>query len=195
VKRAALLLTAGLLAGCVRDAVLENDVLRAQWNARTLATATDPTLAYAALSAQLVELEALYQRDSSDRRIRSLLERGYLLMGRGFIELRRLTAAASADSARAEQEAQLRADAERRAAYYAADGRARIEFDFDRMLRGAQEACASHDRAGYERRLNEALAQPERAPEARLELALGRRLAALWLAPNVAARCGFATLP
>ncbi|RYZ02999.1 MAG: hypothetical protein EOO73_29185 [Myxococcales bacterium] len=188
-KRAALLLTASLLVGCVREAVLENDVRSAQWRARTLGTAADPALAFAALSTQLVELEALYQRDPSDPRARALLERGYLLMARGFIELRRLEAAAAGDGARAEQEAQLAADAERRASYYASKGSPTLQLEFQSTLRAADEACRNHDRGAYERVLNEALARRETSAEGRLEHALGRRLAALWLAPNVAARC------
>lgn len=194
-RRAKLLLAACLLCGCVRDAVLENDIRNAEWRARTLATATDPSLAYAALSAQLVELEAIYQREPSDPRIRSLLERGYLLMARGFVELRRLSALAAGDGARAHEEAQLRADAERRARYYALQvgpsARVAVELDFERALASANEACRSHDRALYEARLNAVLATPEPGPEKRLQDALGRRLAAAWLAPNVAARCGF----
>lgn len=190
-RRAALVVAASLLVGCVREAVLENDVRSAQWKARTLATATDPSLSHAALSAQLVDLEALYQRDPKDPRIGALLERGYWLMARGFIELRRLEAAASGDGARAEQEAQLRADAEQRAAYYAPKPRKPVELELERALRGAEEACKTHDRAGYERALHEVLARPAPSPEARLEHALARRLAALWLAPNVALRCGF----
>jgi hypothetical protein len=199
VRRAALLLAGSLLVGCVRGAVLENDVRSAQWKARTLATATDPALAYAALSAQLVELEALYQRDPEELRVRALLERGYLLMARGFIELRRLEATASGDEARAEQESQLRADAERRAQYYAPNASPRAAVAAPRELEGAlqaaAEACGKHDRAAYERLLHAALARPESSLETRLEAALARRFAALWLAPNVAARCGFPMSP
>ncbi len=192
VKRGSLVLALCVLSGCVRQAVLENDVRSAEWKARTLATATDPSLAHAALSAQLVELEALHQRDAEDARVRGLLERGYWLMARGFVELRRLEAAASGDGARVAQEAQLKADAEQRARYYApVAARRPPEFELERMLRGAGEACAKHDRARYEQELNAALAEPEKTPEKRLEQSLGKRLAALWLAPSVAARCGF----
>lgn len=194
-RRAVLLLAACLVGGCVRDAVLENDVRNAQWRARTLATATDLSLAYAALSTQLVELEALYQRDADDDRIRALLERGYLLMARGFVELRRLDAAAAGDGAGAEREGQLRVDAERRARYYSLkvgpSARLAVELDFERPLANADEACRHHDRARYEQGLNALLAATEPTPEKRLETALGRRLAAAWLAPSVAARCGF----
>lgn len=194
-KLGPLLLSASLLLGCVREAVLENDVRGAEWKARTLGTSTDPSLAYAALSAQLVELEALHQRDPEDARVRGLLARGYLLMARGFIELRRLEAAASGEGARAEQEAQLQADAESRALYYASPRAALAPLALQAALRGAADACRAHDRAGYERQLNEALARPEASPETRLESALARRLAALWLSPSVAARCGFPAAP
>ncbi len=106
------------LSGCMQQAVLENDVRSAQWKARTLATATDVNIAQAALSAQLVELEALYQRTPDDARVLGLLDRGYRLMAQGFIELRRLDAVNARDPARAEQEAQRRSDAEARARYY-----------------------------------------------------------------------------
>jgi hypothetical protein len=190
VRRAALVLSAGLLVGCVREAVLENDVRSAVWRARTLRTATDVSLAHAALSAQLVELEALHQRDPDDVRVRELLERGYLLMARGFVELRRVEAVASGDGARAEQELQLRADAEARARYYGGSKKP-IELELDRALKPAEEACGKHDRAEYERRLDAILAEPAGAAEQQLERALSRRLATAWLAPNVAARCMF----
>jgi hypothetical protein len=103
-----------LATGCVRHAVLENDVRSAEWKARALSTASNLHLAEAALSAQLVELEALYQRDDRDARVRSLLSRGYGLMARGFIEARRLEALAEPDDARAELELRSRKDAEAR---------------------------------------------------------------------------------
>jgi hypothetical protein len=196
VRRVALLLATSLLCGCVRDAVLENDVRNAQWRARTLATAADPSIAFAALSAQLVELEAIYQRAPDDDRVRALLARGYVLMARGFVELRRLDAVVAGDGARAEREAQLRADAERRARYYALtvgpSARVAVQLEFEPPLASADEACRRHDRVHYEQGLNAMLAAPEPAPEKRLEAALGRRLAAAWLAPSVAARCSFA---
>lgn len=183
------------LGGCVTHAVLENDVRSALWRARTLATAADPGLAYAALSAQLVELEALYQRDSSDARVLGLLDRGYRLMAHGFIELRYLEAVAAGDSGHAEQEVLLRRDAEARARYYrerlpsgaAGSQPLRIESDFAEP----EAACARHDRAGYEQRLNALLAASESTPEERLERALSRRLASARLMPNVALRCRF----
>jgi hypothetical protein len=179
------------LGGCVHDAVLENDVRTAVWKSRTLATATDLSLGYAALSAQLVELEALYQRSPNDERVRALLERGYLLMARGFIELRRLRAWAASDAAQVEQERQLASDAEGRARYYAGKSSASAPFPLDQALAGAKTACERHDRAGYERELNALLAKPAPEPEARLEHVLAKQLAAAWLTPNVAARCRF----
>lgn len=180
-----------LLCGCVRDAVLENDVHTAVWKSRTLATATDPALAHAALSAQLVEQEALYQRTPNDPRIRALLERGYLLMARGFIELRRLRAWTAGDAAQVEQERQLAANAEARARYYAGKGAALSPLPLEQALAAAKAACERHDRAGYERELNALLAKPQPAPEERLQQVLAGQLAAAWLTPNVAARCAF----
>jgi hypothetical protein len=179
----------------MQQAVLENDVRSAQWKARTLATAADWNIAQAALSAQLVELEALYQRDPSDARVLELLERGYGLMAHGFIELRRLRAIGSADLAAAEKELQLRNDAEARGRYYrrgasapkTAAQRSRLQTE----LAAPEAACARHDRAAYETELNALLAQPERAAEERLERALLRELSSAWLMPSVAARCKF----
>lgn len=187
----ALLLTVSL-SGCMQQAVLENDVRSAQWKARTLATATDVNIAQAALSAQLVELEALYQRAPDDARVLGLLDRGYRLMAQGFIELRHLDAINARDPARAEQEAQLRSDAEARARYYrqklpqsAQSSRSKLES----ALAEAEAACAKHERAAYEQRLNRLLSEPDSEPEARLERALVKKLASAWLWPNVAERC------
>ena len=188
------LLSALSLNGCVAQAVLENDVRSAQWKARTLSTAADPSLAYAALSAQLVELEALYQRDPSDERVRGLLDHGYRLMAHGFIELRYLEALGAGDSGRAEQEKQWREDADGRARYYrgqraagSASSPLAVESDFAEPV----AACAHHDRPTFEARLNALLAAREKTPEGRLERALSRRLASAWLLPNVAAHCDF----
>jgi hypothetical protein len=183
------------LSGCVQQAVLENDVRSAQWKSRTLSTAADPNLAFAALSAQLVELEALHQRDPSDARVLGLLERGYRLMAHGFIELRHLEALSAGDLASAEREQQLRADAEARARYYreqlgsgtAPGAPLAVESDFA----DPEAACARHDRAAYEQQLNALLTAREKAPEERLDRTLSRRLAGSWLSPNVAARCKF----
>ena len=183
------------LSGCVQQAVLENDVRSAQWKARTLATAADPSLAFAALSAQLVDLEALHQRDPSDARVLGLLERGYRLMAHGFIELRHLEALASGDLGSAERERQLRADAEARARYYrgrmSASAAQSAPLAVESNFAEAEAACARHERASYEAQLNGLLTAPEKQPEDRLERALSRRLASAWLLPNVAARCKF----
>jgi hypothetical protein len=182
------------LGGCMQQAVLENDVRSAVWKSRTLSTAADLSIAHAALSSQLVELEALYQRDPNDRRVSTLLVAGYQLMGRGFVELRRLEAVAAGDAARAEQEARLRADAEARASYYGSRAQpaiARPSLGIEEPLAAAAAACGRHDLAGYERQLNQLLSEPERSPEQRLERTLRNRLASAWLMPKVAARCGF----
>jgi hypothetical protein len=177
------------LGGCVQQAVLENDVRSAIWKARTLSTASDLNIAHASLSAQLVELEALYQRDPSDVRVKTLLARGYTLMAQGFVELRRLEALASGDAARAAQEALLRNDAEARAGYYRARGGATPALSIEQQLAPAVAACAKHDRAAYEAQLNRLLSLAEPQPERRLEVALLRRLASMHLMPSVAARC------
>ena len=179
----------------MQQAVLENDVRSAQWQARTLSTAADASLAFAALSDQLVELEALHQRDPSDARVLGLLDRGYRLMGHGFIELRYLEALAAGDTARAEAEARLRSDAEARARYYrerlspSAPKLAPLAVESD--FTEAEAACGRRDRNGYEQRLNSLLALPEQKPEERLERTLVRRIAGAWLLPGVAARCKF----
>ena len=185
------------LSGCVQQAVLENDVRSAQWKARTLSTAADASLAFAALSAQLVELEALHQRDPRDTRVLQLLDRGYRLMAHGFIELRYLEALAAADAARADREARLRADAEARARYYRKalegnEGAPKLSpLSVEGAFVEAEAACSRRDRNAYEQRLNDLLAAPEQQPEERLERTLARRLAGAWLLPNVAARCHF----
>ena len=178
----------------MQQAVLENDVRSAVWKARTLATATDLSIAQAALSAELVELEALYQRAPDDPRVLGLLERGYELMARGFIELRRLEAVSADDRARAQQETELFADAEARARYYRQRLGARVTGERSKLegsLAEPQAACARHDRAGYEQRLNALLTEPAGGPEDRLERALIKKLASAWLLPNVEARCKF----
>jgi hypothetical protein len=153
------------------------------------------------LSAQLVELEALFQRETRDVRqigICDLLDRGYGLMAQGFIEARRLEAVAAGDTARAEQERALQADALERSRYYRGraghlPGSAPQHLDLKtEFLRDAEGACQKHDRTGYEQRLSALLAQSPSSPHRRLELALAKRQAAAWLLPNVAARCGFA---
>lgn len=179
----------------MQQAVLENDVRSAQWKARTLSTAADTNLAFAALSSQLVELEALHQRDPSDARVLGLLDSGYRLLAHGFIELRYLEALAAGDAARAEAETRLRSDAEARARYYrerrGSAGPKLAPLAVESAFTDAEAACARHDRSDYERRLNALLAALEQKPEERLERTLVRRLAGAWLLPAVAARCKF----
>lgn len=188
------------LGGCVQQAVLENDVTSATWKARTLATATDLRLAEAALAAQLVELEALYQRNPEDGRVLGLLERGYSLMARGFVEARRLEAIAGDDDASAERERLAQSDAEARARYYRARSSdtsrlASAPAGPEQELTAAELACRNRDRSEYERELNGVLLRSEPRPEARLGHALARRLAAAWLMPKLAARCHFEAAP
>jgi len=183
--------------GCVRDAVLENDVRNAQWKARTLATATDLEIAEAALSAELVELEALYQRAPTEPRVLELLASGYARMALGFIEARRLEAIVSTDTAQATHQAERRSAALARAAFYAnaAGQKSRALGKQPRILAltlsQAEAACRSRNRADYEARLSALLATPDSSPELRLDNALTRRLARSWLKPAVRARCSF----
>lgn len=181
------------LGGCAQQAVLENQVRHAQWQARTLSTQTDLRLAAAALSAQLVELEALHQESPDDRRVLELLARGYRLWARGFVELSRLEAVDAGDAGRAEHERRLGSDASARARYYASK-LAPPPRDASRLataLAEADAACTRHDRPSYERELGGLLGAPEGDAEQRLETALLKQLAATRLLPNVAARCGF----
>jgi len=178
----------------VRDAVLENDVRNAQWKARTLSTQSDLNVAEAALSAQLVELEALYQRDPTDPRLLGLLDAGYGLLAQGFIEARRLDAVAAGDSARAAQEAEKAVAAEARAKFYRASlatPASSTRLALTGALAEAERACQRHERQRYEQQLHALLLEPEGDPEQRLKRALLRRLAGAWLLPTVAARCGF----
>lgn len=197
--RLALLGIALALGGCVQQAVLENDVRSAIWKSRTLSTATDLSLAHAALSAQLVELEALYQRDSSDFRVKQLLAKGYGLMAHGFVELRYLDALSQGDTARADYELGLRADAERRSRYYMHHGLPESTVPgpkaFDADLAQAEAACQKHDRTAYEAELNRLLASRESKPEKQLQLTLVHALAGAWLRPRVYERCGFPPSP
>jgi len=185
-------LVALLLSGCLQRAVLENDVRNATWQSRALATQSDVALAYASLSSQLVELEALYQRDPNDARVRRLLSRGFTLMARGFVELRYLDALAAGDQARADYEAGLRADAEARAHFYGkglAPGT--VPLRLEQELEPAQTACEHHDRARYDAELHRLLRLPPRTADARLETALLSALSARLTDPHVASRCGF----
>ncbi|HKY34489.1 MAG TPA: hypothetical protein VJN18_01005 [Polyangiaceae bacterium] len=180
--------------GCVRDAVLENDVRSAQWKARTLSTQSDLNVAEAALAAQLVELEALYQRDPGDPRVLGLLDAGYGLLAQGFIEARRLAAVSEGDSARVAKEVENAAQAEARAKFYRASlsgATPSARMALTGALSEAERACQRHERQGYERQLHALLVEPEGDPEQRLKRALLRRLASAWLLPGVSARCGF----
>jgi hypothetical protein len=183
-----------MASACVRDAVLENDVRSAQWKARTLATQSDLNVAEAALSAQLVELEALYQRDPADVRVLGLLDAGYGLLAQGFIEARRLEAVAAGDTAGAAQEAERAAAAEARAEFYRAGLKASTSSAgaaLGNELADAELHCQRHERSEYVQELHALLREPEGDPEQRLKRALLRRLASAWLLPGVAARCQF----
>jgi len=181
-----------LLSGCVERAVLENDVRSALWKSRTLETQSDVALACASLSSQLVELEALYQRDPNDARVRTLLARGFTLMAHGCVELRYLDAVAAEDPARADYEATLRADAEGRARFYAKGlSSDTLRAPFEQELIPAQAACEHHDRSRYESELHRSLSLPSNSAEARLKRALVRALSARLLDARVARRCGF----
>jgi len=195
VRRALLPLFTLLLAGCVRDAVLENDVRNAEWKSRVLTTQSDWQVAQAALGAQLVELEALYQRAPSDARVSRLLAKGFWLLADGFIEAERLEAIAAGDSAEETRQEQRQADARARRDFYAqrpsaAPDDAQNSAAF--LLLSPKRACQAHDRRRYESELNALLVLRESDAEQRLSLALTRRLARDSLAPAVAERCGFA---
>jgi len=203
--RVALAAALGLtLGGCVQQAVLENDVRSAQWKARVLSTQNDLDLAEAALSAELVELEALYQRAPGDRRIAGLLANGYWLFADGFIEAHRLEALTAGDQVEATRQEERQTRARARHAYYGklgTDSAAHDEpstspankpgFGGAWLLERPRAACATHDRTGYERELNDLLRSRESQPEDRLGLALAQWLARSWLQPAVSARCKF----
>ncbi len=179
----------------MRDAVLENDIRNAQWQARVLATATDYELAEAALSAKLIELEALYQRAPTDVRVLRLLVQGYTRMAQGFIEARRVEALALGEAAEAARQAERRRAALARGSFYAtAQG---VSLPAPKAppatlsLSRAEAACQARDLPRYEQELSLVLAAPDASPEARLDNALQRRLARSWLAPKLRARCGF----
>ena len=188
-------------ASCVRQAVLENQLSLAQDRERALAQSSDLNVAEAALSAHLIELEALlHQRGQyREQQLFELLHRGYTLLARGFIEARRLDAVAAGDSARAEAEGRLLANAEARAREYrrlagqGLDDRSSEPTPPHELLRRAEATCRTKDAAGYERELTALLARAANSPDERLRLALAQRLAAAWLMPAVAARCGFNT--
>jgi hypothetical protein len=191
-----------MLGGCVQQAVLENDVRDAQWKARVLSTQNDLELAEAALAAQLVELEALYQRAPGDARVVGLLAKGYWLWADGFIEGRKIEAMVAGNQPDAARQERRQAQARARRSYYsklaapsaagaglAADSQP--DFGGAWLLERPRAACAAHDRVSYERELTDILRAPEDAPEARLGLALAQRLAKSWLDPAVSARCKF----
>jgi hypothetical protein len=193
-------LTAGWsLNGCVQQAVLENDVRSAQWKARVLATQNDLDLAEAALSAELVELEALYQRAPSDARVAGLLARDYWLLADGFVEAHRLDAVVAGNQVEATRQEGRQTAARARRSYYAklvpsapaAAADTSPSFGGAWLLERPRAACAAHDRKSYERELNEVLRARESQPEERLGLTLAQRLAQSWLEPGVSAACRF----
>jgi hypothetical protein len=180
------------MSGCVERAVLENDVRNAIGKSRALDTESDVALAFAALSSQLVELEALYQRDPNDSRVRALLSRDFSLMARGFVELRYLDALSIDDRARADYEAGLRADAEARARFYGKGlGPDALRLRLDQELAPARTACEHHDHSRYEAELHRLLRASPDAAGARLESALLAALSARLLDPRLAQRCEF----
>ena len=187
-------------SGCVRDAVLENDVQNAERKARVLASVSDCEHAEAVLAAQLVELEALYLRSPRDRRVLELLGRGYFRMAGGFLEARRLEALAAGDAADASYQARRQEDARARASFYRSrvgpldtpETTLAVGQSLGAQLRLAEAACQAHDRLRHDAVLTALLAQRDPRPEKRLELALAQRLARSLLKPEVSARCQFA---
>lgn len=182
-------------SGCVQQAVLENDVRNAQWKARVLATQVDLRLAEAAAAAELVELEALYQRAPDDARVTALLTDGYARLADGFIEGERLAAVVAGDDAEAAAQQQRQTDARARSAYYrqqmgkqAGDSAAQPGLP---LLAPANDACHKRERARYETELSALLSASAQQPEQRLQLALAQRQARFWLAPKLSQRCGF----
>ena len=179
----------------MQQAVLENDVRNAQWKARVLATQVDLELAQAAASAELVELEALYQRAPDDARVTTLLSNGYARLADAFIEAQRLEAVVAGDNAEAAAQEQRQADARARSAYYRQQlgkrgGKALPEPSLA-LLESASEACRKRERARYETELSALLSASTTQPEERLQLALAQRLARFWLVPKISQRCGF----
>jgi hypothetical protein len=179
----------------VEQAVLENDVRNAQWKARVLTTQVDLELAQAAASAELVELEALYQRAPDDARITALLTDGFARLADGFIEAQRLEAFVADDSAETAAQERRQADARARSAYYRQQlgkraGKAPPQASLA-PLQSASDACRKHERARYETELSTLLSASTTQPEQRLELALAQRQARFWLLPKLSQRCGF----
>lgn len=183
--------------GCVRDAVLENDVRKAQLQAAALASVADLELAEAALAAELLELEALYLRSPHDARVLGLLALGYARLADGFIEARRLEALAADSGAEATRQAERRADARARRDFYQDRARAGGSRELPpsgvlgEHLSSAEQACRAKNRARYEAELTRLLAERPERPEARLTLALAQRHARSWLHAEISARCGF----
>jgi len=182
-------------SGCVQQAVLENDVGNAQWKARVLATQVDLELAQAAASAELVELEALYQRAPDDARVTALLTDGFARLADGFIEAQRLEAVVAGDVAETAMQAQRQADARARSAYYRKqlgkrNGKAAPQPSLA-LLEPARDACRKRERARYETELSALLSASAAQPEERLQLALAQRQARFWLLPKLSQRCGF----
>jgi len=188
------LLVAGATSGCVRDAVLENEVRRCQAHALALTSISDWDVAEAALASELVSLEALYVRRPDDVRVRTLLRDSYLLHAQGFVEARRLEALAAGDVAGEANQRARQADSLARAAFYGrqADAKHLRSTNFRTLLAPAEGACQSRDRVEYERALSELLARPVTEPTARLDAAVAKRLAQSWLTRAVSARCRFA---
>jgi hypothetical protein len=186
-------------SGCVRDAVLENDVQNAERKARVLGSVSDCEHAEAALAAQLVELEALYLRSPRDRRVLELLGAGYFRMAGGFLEARRLEALAAGDAAAAAHEAERQRDARARATFYqgrlgapaSPETTLAVGRSLGAQLRLAEAACQAHDRVRHDAVLAALLAQRDARPEIRLDLALAQRIARSLLKPEVGARCQF----
>lgn len=187
------------LSGCVRDAVLENDVQNAQTKARVLTTLSDWEQAEAAMAAQLVELEALYLRAPQERRVLELLAHGYFRKSGAFIEARRLEAIAAGDAAGATHQEHRQKDARARAVFYrsrlgpsdAPEPVLGLGRRLGAQLTLAEVACRARDRLRHDAVLTALLAQRDSRPEMRLELALAQRLARSLLRPEVSARCQF----
>ena len=194
---ASALLASCCATGCVRDAVLENDVRSAQDQARVLSTISDLEQAEAALAAQLVELEALYLRAPQEPRVRELLTQGYFRMA-GFIEAHRLEASAAGDAASARHQEQRERAALDRAVFYGGLGPVATPVatlalgrHLGAQLSLADTACRAHDRLRHDAVLSALLAQRDARPETRLNLALAQRFARSLLRPEVSVRCAF----
>jgi hypothetical protein len=180
-------------SGCVQQAVLENDVHRAQMRERVLTTQVDLELAQAAAAHELVELEALFQRSPRDGRVTALLAAGYTRWANDFIEAERLEALAAGDEAEAAQHERRQADARARSTYYRGQNGpwGQSAMPSPSPLAPADDACKQRDRNRYERELDALLRATAKSPEERLRLVLTQRLARLKLLPPISQRCGF----